>query len=38
MLERHASRIVKLDDGRIEFPREEPLDLDFYDQKLRPGS
>jgi hypothetical protein len=24
MLERHASRLVKLDDRRIEFPREEP--------------
>jgi hypothetical protein len=24
MLERHASRIVKLDDKRIDFPREEP--------------
>src|SRR5919204_659989 len=24
MLARHASRIVKLDDKRIEFPREEP--------------
>jgi hypothetical protein len=24
MLERHASKIVKLDDKRIEFPREEP--------------
>ena len=24
MLERHAQRIVKLDDRRIEFPREEP--------------
>jgi hypothetical protein len=24
MLERHASRIVRLDDKRIEFPREEP--------------
>jgi hypothetical protein len=24
MLQRHASRIVKLDDARIEFPREEP--------------
>jgi hypothetical protein len=24
MLERHAERIVKLDDKRIEFPREEP--------------
>ena len=25
MLERHASRLVKIDDARIEFPREEPF-------------